>query len=58
MSNYVRAMNEDFGENTEVRIIDMRNEIEKVLEAMRNDINDGVIGVVVINPIHIQIKQS
>jgi len=36
----------------------MRNEIEKVLEAMREDYRRWSIGVVVTNPMHIQIKKS
>jgi hypothetical protein len=34
MSNYVRAMNEDFGENTEVRSIDIDLSLNRSLEEL------------------------
>ena len=34
MSNYVRAMNEDFGENTEVRNIDIDLSLNRSLEEL------------------------
>ena len=36
MSNYVRAMNEDFGENTEVRSIDIDLSLNRSLEELES----------------------
>jgi len=36
MSNYVRAMNEDFGENTEVRNIDIDLSLNRSLEELES----------------------
>ena len=36
MSNYVRAMNEDFGENTEVRNIDIVLSLNRSLEELES----------------------
>ena len=36
MSNYVRAMNEDFGENTEVRSIDIDLRLNRSLEELES----------------------
>ena len=44
MSNYVRAMNEDFGENTEVRNIDLslNRSLEELISSYWEAENEGV----------------
>ena len=44
MSNYVRAMNEDFGENTEVRDFDLslNRSLEELISSYWEAENEGV----------------